>query len=232
MVRIVVEKRLQNLKKFGEIAHRMGQKRTIQHLHRGVISAAKKARTRVQRALKEQMAVAPGSYQKYIVANMRFRSNQTAMSATLMASAKGGEITDFKGLKSLSGKGRVAKRANRGKSFPGLVRSGVWNAPRVFQRSFEDGGRFLALIPKSGGGGSSSTMPKAFWTHDERSWQQRGADGRFTKMGSQRWRVRRLRGPAINKELDKGQSLATFMSYAPAELEREIEKRIVSIMKW
>lgn len=231
MAQIIVTKRLQNFRKFEKLAARLATPRALKSLHQGVINAGRKTKTQVQRAVRDQMAVAPGSYQKYVVANMRFRSNQAAMSATISASQKGGEITDFKGLKSLSSKGRAVRRYNPGKSFRGTIRSEVWNKARVFQRSFlGSSGKYLALI--RGGGKSNSTMPKEFWTHDSRSWQARSADGRFAKMGAQKWRVRRLRGPALNKELDQGQSVAKFLSFGPAELERQIEKRLETIMKW
>jgi len=232
MVRVIIERKMTNFVRFQELSKKAQSRSWRGELHKGVIDAARKTRTRVQKAVKEQMGVAPGSYQSYVVRNMRFRSNQADLSATISASAKGGQITDFKGLRSLGVGGRAARVANRGRSFPGQVKSAVWNAPRVFQRSFmAASGGYFALIRASGARGNS-TMPKAFWTHDSRSWQARDGQGQFAKMGAQKWRVRRLRGPAIGKELDKGQSLQVFLSYGPAELERQVMRRVERIMKW
>lgn len=232
MARIIVTKKLKNFELFQQVSKKLGEPRLRKELHRAVIDAGRQTRTQVQRAVAQQMAVAPGAYQRYVVANMRFRSNQSQLSATLLASEKGGQITDFKGLRALKAGGRASRVANRGRGFPGQVRSGVWNNSRVFKRSYEGaGGGYFALIRANGARGNS-TMPKAFWTHDSRANQDRDAQGRFAKMGAQKWRTRRLRGPALNKELDKDQSLATFMRVGPEKLERLVTRKMVSIMKW
>lgn len=229
-MRIIVEKRLRNLVEFKRISQYMGQKRFMTELGRGVIDAGRKVRTKVRKSVKEQMAVAPGSYQSYVVANTGLR-NHGPLAIGIWASAKGGQITDFKGLRALVAGGRASRIANRGQAFKGQVRSGVWNSPRVFKRSFHATGGYFALI-RADGARSNSTMPRAFWTHDSRSNQPRDGQGRFAETGAQKWRVRRLRGPAINKELDKGQTLHTFLTFGPEELERQTMKRIERILKW
>lgn len=42
---------------------------------------------------------------------------------------------------------------NTGRSilYRGFVRSGVWNNPRTFKRSFAQGGEFFSLIPSAKG---------------------------------------------------------------------------------
>lgn len=229
-MQLIVTRRLQNFHKFGQIAHRIQNKTVQRELHRGVIDAGRKTRTQVRKAVREQMGVAPGSYTSYVVANTGLRSGGN-LQVSIWASAKGGQITDFKGLKALSPKGRLARRTNKGKNFPGLVRSEVWNQSRVFKRSFAQNGGYFALI-RASGAPSNSTMPRAFWTADNHLTQPRDAMGRFADTGAQKWRLRRLRGPAINKELDKGQSLHVFMTFGPAELERQTNKRIDRILKW
>lgn len=229
-MQIVVTKHLGNLVKFNELPKLIAKPSSMRELQRGVIDAARKTRTKVRRAVKEQMGVAAGSYQSYVVANTGLRASGP-LSASIWASAKGGQITDFKGLRALSVTGRAAARANRGNSFKGTVRSQVWNNPRVFKRSFESNGGYFALI-RANGAKSNSTMPKAFWTHGSRADQDRDSAGRFADTGAQKWRTRRLRGPAINKELDKGQTLATFMRYGPEELEAQTMKRLSRILKW
>jgi len=228
MVRVVIERNLKELTAFIGVSKRLQSRDWRGELHKGVIDAGRKTRTKVSKAVSQQMNVASGHYQSYVVANMRFRSNLGAMSATISASEKGGQITDFKGLRNLKMGGRAAKRGGGGPT--GTVRSEVWGSSRVFKRSFASGGGFFALIRANGARGNS-TMPKAFWTHDPTG-QARDAKGRFAATGAQKWRTRRLRGPAINKELDKDQSLQVFLTFGPAELDRQIDKRLVKIMKW
>lgn len=229
-MQIIVTKKLHHLIAFEEVVKKVGRKAFMTELGRGVIDAGRRTRTKVRKAVKEQMAIAPGSYQSYVVANTGLR-NHGPLSVGIWASAKGGQITDFKGLRSLSLKGRAIRKANRGMSFKGQVRSSVWNAPRVFKRSFANNGGYFALI-RANGARSNSTMPRAFWTHDARTNQARDSQGRFADTGAQKWRTRRLRGPAINKELDKGMTLQTFMTFGPEELERQTMKRIDRILKW
>lgn len=241
MAQIIVSRRLENMVAFEKVAALFGNKRWAKEAHRGVIDAARKTKTQVQHAVRDQMAVKPGSYQSYVVRNMRLKNNAAMLSATIFASAKGGQITDFKGLRELSinSRLRTGNRSNllpgakyrRSKSMLGTVRSTVWNTPRIFKRSFASNGGYFALIRASGAKGNS-TMPKAFWTHDSRSNQPRDAAGRFAPQGAQKWRTRRLRGPALNKELDQGKSAQVFLTFGPAELERQVMKRMTRLMKW
>lgn len=109
------------------------------------------------------MAVTAGGYTGYVVPNMRGISSPALLRFTIRATGKGSKIETYKGLRSLSPRGRAGKKMNAGRDPMdfGFVRSGVWNNPRTFQRSFEQGGQFLALIPSASG---SSRLPKVLWT--------------------------------------------------------------------
>jgi hypothetical protein len=111
----------------------------------------------------------------------------------------------------------------------GFIKSGVWNAPRTFKRSFAQGGMFLALIP---GGNGSGRLPKALWTYGHKPSQPRGPDGRFGASGAAGFKIRKLYGPALGKELDKDQSLKTFLTFGPAELEVQVAKRVAKLIRY
>ena len=64
----------------------------------------------------------------------------------------GQRIEEYKGLQVLKSAG--------GQADGGAVQSGVWNSPRVFQRSFAAKGSFFALLP----GGSGKVAPRVLWT--------------------------------------------------------------------
>lgn len=202
-----------------------------QELSRGVTDAGRKTRTQVQKAVARQMAVTSGGYTGYVVPNMRGISSQAGLSFTIRATGKGSKIETYKGLRSLSPTGRAARAMNKGRDRldRGYVRSGVWNAPRTFKRSFEQGGIFLALIPSATG---SSRLPKALWTFGLKPNQPRASDGRFAAGGRKGFKIRRLYGPALGKELDKDDSLETFLSVGPPELDRQITKRVAKLMRY
>ncbi len=202
-----------------------------QEAQRGVMQATKKVKTKVQRAVTKQMALQSGNYQSYVVANTRAFSQPAELAGVIVASNKGGKIEIYKGLKALSAKGRTAKKYNSGRSIDdrGFVKSGVWNAPRTFKRSFSSNGGFFALIP---GGRTSSALPKAFWTYGKKASQPRDSKGRFKTSQRPGYRVRQLFGPALGKEMQKDQALATFQREAPKELKIQVEKRIAKLVKF
>ncbi len=200
-------------------------------MQRGVVDAGRKVKTKVQRAVNAQMAVAPGHYQDYVVANTSGISRPGNLSFEISGRKKGAPIETYKGLRALKAGGRAEKRMNAGRGLPdhGYVRSGVWNAPRTFQRSFVQDGGFFALIPSSSESGS---LPKAFWTFGAKPDQPRDAAGRFGKTGRKGFRVRSLYGPALGKELPKDASLKTFLTEGPKELEIQIRKRSARLIRF
>lgn len=149
----------------------------------------------------------------------------------IRGSGKGAPIETYKGLRALSPRGKVAASFNQGRSGidKGFVRSDVWNSPRTFKRSYAQGGGFFALIPATTGSGR---LPKAFWTYGKKPTQPRDAMGRFGKSGAPGFKIRRLYGPALGKEIDKDDSLAIFLSFGPPELERQVTKRIAKLMRY
>lgn len=230
-MQVVIVRHLANFVQFRRVAALIRDPSTRKELARGVTDAGRKTRTQVQKAVAKQMAVTAGGYQGYVVPNMRGISSEANLSFTIRATGKGSKITTYKGLRAMSPKGRAAKALNQGRNRMdfGYVRSAVWNNPRAFQRSFEQGGMYLALIPAANG---SSRLPKALWTFGKKPYQPRSADGRFAAGGRQGFKVRRLFGPALGKELDKDQSLNVFLTYGPAELDRQISKRVAKFMRF
>ncbi|SER44015.1 hypothetical protein SAMN05421798_11069 [Pseudovibrio axinellae] len=221
-------KHLVSFKKHSEL---LANGKWKQEAQRGVMAATKKVKTKVQKAAAKQMALKPGNYQSYVVKNTRAFSKPAELAGVIVANNKGGKIEIYKGLKALSSKGRTAKRYNSGRSVDdqGFVKSGVWNAPRTFKRSFSSNGGFFALIP---GGSTSSALPKEFWTFGKKSSQPRDTKGRFKSSQRAGYRVRRLFGPALGKEMQKDQALITFKQEAPKELRVQVEKRIAKLVKF
>lgn len=202
-----------------------------QEAQRGVMAATKKVKTKVQRAVFKQMAVLPGNYQSYVAKNTRVFSKPSELAGVIVANNKGGKVEIYKGLKALSTKGSTAKRFNSNRSVDdaGFVKSGVWNTARTFKRSFASNGGFFALIR---GGKTSSALPKEFWTFGKKGNQPRDTQGRFKSSQRPGFRVRRLFGPALGKEMQKDQTLATFRKEAPKELKLQVEKRIAKLIKF
>jgi hypothetical protein len=228
MFQVVVTADLRGFTTFGQRMKLLSDGRWKLEASRGVEAAGKKTKTQVQRAVHNQMAVAPGNYQSYVVANTMGMPNRQMLSYTIRASMKGTDIKVYKGLSALSTGGRTAKRYNAGRTLfdKGFVKSGVWNNPRTFKRSFAQGGQYLSLIPGNGSG----RMPKQLWTFGSKPNQPRGANGRFGKSGQPGWKIRRLYGPALGKELPKDQSLQTFITFGPRELEDQVLKRIGKLL--
>ncbi len=229
-MQIIVSKNLTQFVRFTALPKLISSQNFRLELHRGVIDAGRKTRTQVQKAVAQQMAVTAGGYRGYVVPNMRGISRPADLSFEIKGTGKGSPIETYKGLRALAPKGRVAKAMNKGRSAidRGFVRSGVWNSPRTFKRSFVQGGMFLALVP----GGQSGRLPKALWTFGHKPLQPRDAMGRFSKSGQPGFKIRKLYGPALGKELDKDQSLQTFLTFGPAELEVQVAKRVARLMKW
>lgn len=230
-MRVVVERKLTQFVRFRDIPRLLSSPSLHIELHRGVVDAGRKTRTQVQKAVALQMAVTAGGYTANVVPNIRGIGRQSDLSFTIRGTGKGVRIQAYKGLRALSPRGRAAKAMNAGRSAldRGYVRSGVWNNPRTFQRSFAHGGEFFSLIPSAKG---SSRLPEQFWTYGHKVNQPRSADGKFAAGGRSGFKVRRLYGPALGKELDKDQSLQTFLTFGPAELEIQVAKRVAKLMRF
>lgn len=218
---IVLEFKSRNFLSYRQMVRSLGNEKWKVEAFRAVQDAGKKARTRTQRAVTRQMALKPGNYQSYVVAGTGSFSKRKDLSFTMFGTRKGTRIENYKGLRALSSKGRVAKRYNEGRSGDkGLILSEVWNNPRVFKRSFMTPNGYFARLP--GSNDDNSAEPK------------RGPDGRFqkTRGSKRRSRPRRLYGPSLKKEYVQGPALETFMDLAPMYLEQNIKKRAARILKF
>ncbi|WP_421983358.1 hypothetical protein [Roseibium sp.] len=201
-------------------------------LHRGVIDTGRKTKTRVQKAVYLQMGLKSGRYQKSVVAHTRGVPREASLSYEIFSVRRGAPIEEYKGLRSVKSGGDAFKRMNASRSAleTGTVRSGVWNVPRVFKRSFETNGKFKAFRPASAG--TSSTAPRALWTFGRKVGQPRDGSGRFMSTGKRYGKIRSLYGPALRDEIPQGDSLQTFQTYAPRELEIQVTKRLEKIMRY
>lgn len=228
---IIVTKDLKHLMTFRQRVKFLSNRKWRTEAHRGVVDAGRMTKTKVQRAVHKQMAVVPGQYQGYVVKNTLGLSRPKTLSFDITARKKGAPIKTYKGLRALSEKGRAARRYNAGRDpfDQGFVRSGVWNAPRTFKRSFARDGGFFALRPSNK---TSSGLPKEFWTFGAKPGQPRDSRGRFRSSGRRGFSVRRLFGPALGKELDKDLALSTFQLTAPIMLDRHVTPRIEKILSW
>ncbi|MGH0004870.1 hypothetical protein ACQU0X_32820 [Pseudovibrio ascidiaceicola] len=230
-MRIQVSLKIKHLVSFQKHSQLLANGKWKQEAQRGVMAATKKVKTKVQRATFNQMGLLGGNYQSYVVRNTRAFSKPSELTGIIVANNKGAKVELYKGLRALSAKGRTAKKFNAGRSVDdaGFVRSGVWNAPRTFKRSFSASGVFFSLIP---GGKTSSALPKAFWTYGKKAGQPRDTRGRFKSSQRPGYRVRRLFGPALGKEMQKDKALQTFQQEAPKELKLQVEKRIAKLVKF
>lgn len=193
----------------------------------GVVDAGRRTKTHVQRAVHKQMATKQYSF---TAQNTRGTPRKTELAYEIYALKGGQSIEIYKGLQALTPKGRTAKRynASRGIDDAGFVRSGVWNAPRTFKRSFSANGGFFAMLP----GATNSKAPKALWTFGSKPGQPRGPGGKFAPSGKRYGKIRRLFGPAIRKEIVKDQALATFERVAPKLLEEKVVKRVAKLIQF
>lgn len=217
---------------FQKMAQRLASPAAQTELHRGVIDAGKKVKTRVQKAVHRQMALKPGNYQSYVVAGTRGVPKRATLSYEIYGVKKGASIEKYKGLMAIKAGGRAAIRLNTGNSIDdsGTVRSGVWNRVRVFKRSFATGSGFFAFLPASAG--SSSVAPKVLWTRGYKPGQPRSADGRFAPTGKRYGKIRRLFGPALDKEIPQDESLQIFLKEGPDLLAKAVSKRVVKLMRF
>lgn len=224
---IVIKQNVHVLLTMQERAKLLSSGRWKREAFRGVVDAGRRTKTQVQRAVHQQMAMKSYSF---VASNTRGTPNQGALSFEIYAHKGGQRIEEYKGLRTLVQGGRTAGRFNKGRTIgdKGFVRSGVWNAPRTFKRSFAANGGFFAMLP--GGAGSSTRAPKALWTFGKKPNQPRDGEGRFASPGTTYGRIRRLFGPALGKELVKDQSLATFQKVAPRLLEEKVMKRMAKLI--
>lgn len=219
---------LQLIGSFAAMAERLGSQRGRMELHRGVVDAGRRMKTRQQKVVTHQMALKAGNYQSYVVAGTRGTPRQALLAFDIYGVKGGTDIEEYRGL-------RAVKRSNRlnlGRRGieRGEVRSGVWNNPRVFKRSFATDSGFYAIRPAEEG--TTSKAPKIFWTYGSKPGQPRGADGKFASSNKQYGKIRRLFGPALMKEIPDGDSLDVFLREGPVVLEQTISKRLTKLMRF
>ena len=216
---------------YRETVQALRSKRFRTEAHRGVIDAGRKVKTRIQHVVYKQMALKPGKYTSYVVSNTRGVPKSGNLSFEIYGVKGGIKVENYKGLRVLKsgGKAAAAMNANKTSADKGFVKSGVWNSPRTFKRSFGAAKGYFAVLP---GGGSSSRAPKALWTFGRKPNQPRSGDGKFAKSSTTYGKIRRLFGPSLMKEIPKDQSLQTFRKEAPPLLKKHVEKRIAKFMRF
>lgn len=209
-----------------ERAQIFGSGRWKREAFRGLDGAGRKTRTQVQRAVHKQMATKKYSF---VSGNTRGIANQGALTYEIFAFKGGQRVEEYKGLRALKITGAAAARLNADRDAldKGSVRSGVWNVPRVFKRSFATEKGFFAMRPGKGGRAS-----KLLWTYGHKPDQPRDAQGRFAPSTRTYGPIRRLFGPSLMKEIPKDQSLATFQRVAPMMMEQKIVPRLEKLMKF
>lgn len=219
---------LQLIGDFADMADNLASERAKTELHRGVVDAGRKVKTIVQKVVAEQMALKTGNYQSYVVAGTRGIPDRADLAFDIFG-VKGGEhIEEYKGLKSV----KRSNRMNVGRSAMerGSVRSSVWNAPRVFKRSFATDTGFYAIRPESAG--TTKKAPKALWTFGKKPEQPRGAGGKFASAGKSYGKIRTLFGPSLMKEIPQDDSADTFMRVGPVILEQSVAPRLAKLMRF
>ena len=220
-MKITLSGDLKNLRSFKNLASRLSDEKWKREAHRGVVDAARKTKTQVQRAVYKQSGFKAGTYQTNVVAHTRLSTDEGSLSARILAVRGGQPIDQYRGVRVLSQGNRVLTS--------GLVRSAVWNAPRVFNRSFATPSGYFATLP---GGGQSTTEPRVLWSYGSKPNQPREASGRFGSSGKTYGPVRRLAGPSLRKELVQGESARVFHREAPVQLSEKVKKRLERIMKF
>lgn len=218
--------------RFRGVAKALASPRGRTEMQRAVIDAGRKTKTKVQKAVGRQMALKPGNYSSYVVAGTRGVPKRAALSFEIYGVKGGARVEQYKGLMAIKAGGRAARRMNLGRSASdkGTVRSGVWNRPRVFKRSFAAGSGFFAMRPASAG--TTSRAPKALWTYGLKPGQPRAADGRFAPAGKAYGKIRRLFGPSLAKEIPQDDSLDAFLRHGPVFLEQAVTKRLTKLMRF
>lgn len=214
--------------RFKNLAEMLASGRARTELQRGVVDAGRKVKTRVQKAVTKQMALLPGNYNSYVVAGTRGVSRPGILAFDIFGVKGGTHIEKYKGLRAV----KAGSALNKGrKGFDrGTVRSGVWNNPRIFKRSFATGGGFYAVRPASAG--TSKVAPRIFWTYGLKPNQPRGEGGRFVAQGKTYGKIRTLYGPSLMMEIPEDMSLAVFMKDGPPLLEQAVMKRVAKLMRY
>ncbi|SMC51637.1 hypothetical protein SAMN06297251_103115 [Fulvimarina manganoxydans] len=209
-----------NLKAFAKLSGRLADGAWKREAHKGVIDAGRRVKTQVQRETFKQAAYRPGSYTKNVASETRQRNDEASLSTAIFGVKGGLKIDEYRGLKVLRGSKTLTS---------GTIRSGVWQNPRVFDRSFATPSGYFATLPS---GGQSTTAPMAFWTFGNKPNQPRDAGGRFGSTGKTYGPVRRLAGPSLRKELVQGESARVFHREAPVQLSEKVNKRLEKIMRF
>ena len=216
------------LRSFREMVENLSSARAQTELQRGVTDVGRKVKTKVQKAVAKQMALRPGNYNRYVVAGTRGVSRKDLLAYDIFGVKGGTDIEEYKGLRAVKASNRM--NVGRRGADRGEVRSAVWNAPRIFKRSFVGaGGGFFAMRPPSAG--TSSRAPKALWTFGLKPGQPRGSGGRFASTGVRYGKVRRLYGPALMKEIPEDHSLDVFLREGPILLEQAVSKRLTKLVR-
>lgn len=211
------------------MAKLLASPRAKSELMRGVIDAGRKTKTPVQKSVFSQMALKPGNYNSHVVAGTRGVPRKEILAYDIFGVKPGAKIEAYKGLRSVARDNKL--NVGRKGIDKGTVRSGVWNNPRIFKRSFEgNAGGFYAMRPASAG--TSTRAPKALWTFGLKVAQPRGARGRFASPNVHYGKVRRLFGPSLMMEIPEDQSLATFLTVGPVNLEQAVMKRVAKLMRF
>ena len=219
---------INSLKSFTRLSERLAKGTLKDELHRGVVDAGRRTKVKVQKAVTKQMNLKPGNYQGYVVAGTRGVSRKAILAFDIFGVKGGTDIEKYRGLRSVKSSSRL--NVGRKGLDRGTVRSGVWNNPRIFKRSFVADGNFYAMLPPSAG--TSSRAPKALWTFGRKPNQPRGAGGKFASSGVKYGKIRRLFGPALMKEIPEDESLNTFLVVGPQQLELHVGKRIEKLMRF
>lgn len=216
------------LRSFGKMTERLSSPQFRNAVHNGIVDAGRRTKTSVQRAVYKQMNLKAGNYQGYVVAGTRGVPRKAILAYDIFGVKGGAAIEQYRGLRSVSRGNRM--NVGRSASERGAVRSGVWNNPRIFKRSFATKGGFYAMLPP--GEGASTRAPRALWTYGLKSNQPRGTGGKFASSGVKYGKVRRLFGPSLMKEIPEDQSLATFLREGPQQLELHVGKRVEKLMRF
>lgn len=219
-MRIVLTGDFRSLKSFTKLSGRLADGAWKREAHRGVVDAGRKVRTQVQKAAFKQAAYRAGTYSKNVASETRQRNDEASLSTAIFGVKGGLRIDEYRGLKVLRGSKTLTS---------GAVRSGVWQNPRVFDRSFATPSGYFATLP---GGGQSTTAPKIMWSFGAKPGQPRDVDGRFQSTGKTYGKIRRLAGPSLKKELVQDESLAVFHREAPVQLSEKVNKRLEKIMRF
>ncbi|MFN3130569.1 hypothetical protein [Roseibium sp.] len=191
---------------FAGIPKKLQGPRFKRELGRAVADAGRKTKTRVQRKVKQQ-----GGFRlaRDVSQNTQGVSELGALRYRIFSNQRGMTLGHYKGLRSL-------KR--------GGIKTGIWNAPRTFESGYAESGRYF--IPKGEG-------ERRRITFGHKPNQPRDGRGRFAvskiKYASGR---HELFGPAVRSELGRDDSLREFKTFAPAELGRQVQKRITKLLRY